>query len=390
MPSDSFLLTLEQLRARENGKWRRYPADVLPAFVADMDFAVAAPVHEVVERLVERGDYGYGLQEDTRRVANAFARRMQTRYGWAVDAELVQCPADVVQGMMAAVIALSEPGDGVIVQTPIYPPFLMAVSTTGRRLVVNPLVDDGQRFVVDLEGLRSAVDAKTRMIMLCNPHNPTGRVYTREELEAIASIALERDLVVVSDEIHSDLLYPGMFHVPIASLGPEIAQRTLTLSSATKAFNIAGLRCSVAAFGGAALRDRFTAAFPDHALGRPSRFGIEATVAAWANGDEWLEHVLRYLALNRRRVADTVGELDVIRHHPPEGTYLAWLDCTALKLPSAYEFFLERAKVALSDGVDFGPPGRGWVRLNFATSDAILGQILDRMLGALDGLPRPS
>ena len=379
-----FLLTQEQLRSREGVKWRRYPADVLPAFVADMDFAVAPAVQEVIERLVSRGDYGYGQLEDGQRVANAFARRMQARYGWQVDPELTLCPIDVVQGLVAAIVALTAPGDGIVAQTPVYPPFLKAVENTGRRLVENPLVDDGERFVVDADGLRSAVDAGTRMILMCNPHNPTGRVLTRDELDTIASVALDRDLIIVSDEIHSELLYPPVRHIPIASLGPEIAARTVTLTSATKAFNIAGLRCSVAAFGGAEIYDRFAAAIPDHMLGRPNRMGVEATITAWAQGDEWLARVLGYLQRNRRRVADTVCAAGM-RHHAPEGTYLAWLDCTSLDLPgqSPYEFFLERAKVGLSDGAEFGGPGNGCVRLNFATSAEVLEQILERMTSAL-------
>ena len=323
----------------------------MPAFVADMDFAVAPAVQHVIERLVARNDYGYGRMEDEERVANAFARRMRARYGWEVDSELTLCPIDVVQGIVAAIVALTSPGDGIVAQTPVYPPFLKAVENTGRRVVENPLVDDGRRFVVDADGLRSAIDAGTRMILLCNPHNPTGRVLTRDELDTIASIAVERDLVIVSDEIHSELLYPPARHVPIASLGSDVAARTVTLTSATKAFNIAGLRCSVAAFGGAALRDRFVAHVPDHLLGRPNRLGVEATITAWAEGDEWLERVLGYLDRNRRRVTETVGAAGM-RHHAPEGTYLAWLDCTALDLQGAspYEFFLDGAKVALSDG----------------------------------------
>lgn len=381
---EDFLLTVEQLRAREGVKWRRYPPEVLPAFVADMDFAVAPAVREVIERLVERNDFGYGQMEDGERVARAFARRMQARYGWDVDPELIFCPVDVVQGIVAVIAALTAPGDGVVAQTPVYPPFLGAVKNTGRRLVENPLVDDGDRLVVDSDGLRSAVDAGTRMILLCNPHNPTGRVLTRGELEAIAAVALERNLTIVSDEIHSELLYPPARHIPIASLGPDVAARTVTLTSATKSFNIAGLRCSVAAFGSAALRDRFVAGIPDHLLGRPNRFGVEATITSWAHGDEWLQRVLGYLELNRRRVADTVCAAG-IRHHPPEGTYLAWLDCTTLGLPggSPYEFFLERAKVGLSDGAEFGSPGTGCVRLNFATSAQVLERILDRMTSAL-------
>lgn len=382
--TEDFLLTQEQLRLREGGKWRRYPPDVLPAFVADMDFTVAPAVQEVIERLVGRNDYGYGQLEDGERVANAFARRMQARYGWEVDPELTLCQIDVVQGIVAAIVALTSPGDGIVAQTPVYPPFLKAIENTGRRLVENPLVDDGDRFVVDADGLRSAADAGTRMILLCNPHNPSGRVLTRDELETIASVAIERDLIIVSDEIHSDLLYPPARHIPIASLGPDVAARTVTLTSATKAFNIAGLRCSVAAFGARALHDRFAAAIPEHLLGRPNRLGVEATITVWAQGDEWLERVLGYLDRNRRRVAQTVCAAG-IHHHAPEGTYLAWLDCTSLDLPgeSPYEFFLERAKVGLSDGAEFGRPGERCVRLNFATSAEILEQILERMTSAL-------
>ncbi|HYL07291.1 MAG TPA: PatB family C-S lyase [Candidatus Udaeobacter sp.] len=380
-----FLLTADQLRAREGVKWRRHPADVLPAFVADMDFAVSPAIRESLERLVDLDDTGYGPMEDEQRLGGAFARRMRDRYGWEVDPELVISTIEVVQGIVAAIVALTEPGDGIVVQTPVYPPFLTAVAGTNRRLVENPLVDDGPRFVVNAEGLRAAVDPGTRMILLCNPHNPSGRVFTRTELEAIAAVAIDHDLVIVSDEIHSELLYPGMRHIPIASLGPDVAARTLTLTSATKAFNIAGLRCALAALGSPQLRDRFRRAIPDHLLGRPNRFGVEATIAAWAHGDEWLESVLGYLDRNRRRVAEVAAGIGGLVHHPPEGTYLAWLDCGRLELPAAspFQFFLERAKVALADGADFGSPGRGCVRLNFATSAEILEQILDRMLRAL-------
>lgn len=384
------MLPLEQLREREAGKWRRYPADVLPAFVADMDFAVAPAVQQVASRLVEHGDYGYGMtEEDGERVAAAFARRMHARYAWEVDPELTVCPVDVVQGLTASVIAFSQPGDGLVVQTPIYPPFLKVAAETGRRVVENPLVDDGERFTVDVDGLRSAVDGRTTMILLCNPHNPTGRVFTRGELEAIAAVAVERDIVIVSDEIHAELLYPGQRHIPMASLGPQVAERTVTLNSASKAFNIAGLRCSVASCGSAKLRSRFASAIPDHLLGRPSRFGIEATVAAWTGGEEWLGQVLAYLERNRQRVETAASEIAGVRHHPPEGTYLAWLDCTRLELPAAspYEFFLEQAKVALSDGAEFGRPGDGCVRLNFATSAEILEQILDRITSSIRRRP---
>ncbi len=388
MPSSQdFILSVEQLRARQGGKWRRFPPDVVPAPVADMDFAVATAVQDAIARLAAHNDYGYGAAEDPHRVANAFARRMRDRHGWDVDADLVACTSDVLQGMVAAILAFTERGAGIVVQTPIYPPFLAAVESTGRRLVENRLTDEGARFVVDADGLRRAIDPGTRMILLCNPHNPTGRVLARPELEAIAQVALEHDLVVVSDEIHADLVHAGSSaHIPIAKLGPEVAERTITLTSATKAFNIAGLRCAVAAFGSARLLERFRAAIPDQLLSSPNRFGVEATVAAWSHGDEWLARVTGLLLRNRDRVAETVAEVRGITHHPPEATYLAWLDCNPLRLPAAspYEFFLECARVGLVDGADFGEPGRGWVRLNFATSPEILDEVLDRMVRAVD------
>jgi cystathionine beta-lyase len=253
-----------------------------------------------------------------------------------------------------------------------------------RSVVENPLrLADGD-YAVDLEGLRDVVDERTRMLWLCNPHNPSGRAFRRDELEGIAEIALARDLVVVSDEIHGDLVFPGSRHIPFASLSPEIERCTITLTSATKAFNIAGLRCAVAIFGSAELRERFGGC-PRHLRGGLGGLGVAATEAAWRHSQPWLDEVLAYLEANRELVAEFIAaRLPGVRHFPPDATYLAWLDCRELGLkPSPYEFFLSRAKVALSDGTDFGSPGRGFVRLNFATSRRILSQALERMAEAL-------
>jgi cysteine-S-conjugate beta-lyase len=383
--SPEFLLTTEQLRERSGVKWTFYPSDVLPAFVADMDFTVPEPVQAAIRGLVDRQDYGYGHMSNFEELARAFGDRMRERHGWDAPAELVEPLTDVVQGIVAAVNAFTEPGDGVIVQTPVYPPFLMALEWTGRRRIENPLVDEGGGFRVDLDWLH-AVAAGARLLLLCNPHNPTGRVFSRAELDGIAEVAAEHDLIVVADEIHADLVYPGAVHVPFASLGEDVAGRTLTMTSATKAFNIAGTRCAVAHFGGEALRERFRRATPDHLLGRPGRFGVDATIAAWRAGQPWLDAVLAYLDQNRQRVADWVArEAPALGHHPPEGTYLAWLDCSRLDLDGTppQQFFLEEARVALGNGVDFGEPGAACVRLNFGTSAEILDQILDRMSEAI-------
>jgi cysteine-S-conjugate beta-lyase len=243
----------------------------------------------------------------------------------------------------------------------------------------------GASYRVDLERLRAELHPRTRMLLLCNPHNPTGQVLAREELEALARIALERDLVVVSDEIHSDLVFRGARHVPFAALGPEVAERTITLTSATKAFNIAGLRVAIAAFGSAALQQRFDSIHP-HVRGGLNTVGLAATRVAWLECQSWLDRVLAYLESNRDFVAAHVQRhWPQIGHVAPQATYLSWLDCRALRLePNPYRFFLDRGRVALSDGARFGESGQGFVRLNFATSRAILTQVLERMGKAIE------
>ena len=268
---------------------------------------------------------------------------------------------------------------------PIYPPFIMTIEQTGRRIIDNTLVDNGTRYVMDPEGLRRVVDDRTRLVFFCNPHNPTGRVFERAELEALAEVAIERDLIVVSDEIHADLLYDGRQHIPLATLGPEIAARTVTITSATKGFNIPGLRCALMHFGSPELKARYHQRIPDRLLGQVNPIGIDATVAAWREGQPWLDAVMATLASNRDRVTRVVAEeLPAIHYYPPEGTYLAWFDCSALKLPEApFEFFLDQARVGLNNGVEFGPAYAQFVRLNFATSATILEQVLDRMTTAV-------
>ncbi len=385
--SDLESLGLEQLRAHRGEKWQRYPADVLPAWVAELDFPVAKPIQAVIETALQNHDFGYPLDAVKTGLPEAFCERMERRFRWSPDPGLVEVLSDVVQGVYIAIDTLSEPGDAVAIHTPIYPPFLWSLRDTGRRLASNPLVDSGTRYELDLAGLRAA-PVETRILLLCNPHNPTGRVFSRAELESLAGLAAERDWWIVSDEIHADLVYPGAEHVPIASLGPEVAARTLTLTSATKAFNIPGLRCAVAAVGSAALRERFDR-LPHHERGGLGSLGIAATIAAWREGDAWLETVRDYLRDNRDALVGAVErEFPGVIYRPPEAGYLAWLDCRALDLDgsaSAYQFFLDRARVALSPGEVFGEPGRGFVRLNFGTTEAMLGEILRRMRKAIEG-----
>jgi cysteine-S-conjugate beta-lyase len=381
-------LSIEQLRARRGNKWRRFPPDVLPAPVADMDFAVPDAVQEAIEAVVRLRDYGYGTGSGAREGAEglpfAFAEFASTHFDWGghkVDPDGVVPLGDLIQGMYSSVYAFSEPGDGVVVQTPIYPPFLDTIATTGRRKVENRLVDDGTKYAVDVDGLRTVVDKNTRLLMVPNPHNPTGRAFTRDELQVMAEVAVEHDLIVVSDEIHADLVYSGHEHIPFASLGPEIAARTITLTSATKGFNIPGLRCALMYFGSLELKERFHRRMPARLLGYPNVIGIDATIAAWRQGQPWLKQVMTILEGNRAKLTRFLAtEMPGVKYREPEATYLAWLDCREMNLGTTpFEFFLDKAKVGLMDGAAFGEGGVGCVRLNFGTSPTILDQILTRL-----------
>lgn len=383
----SFELSESALRARRNYKWNQYDPDVLPAFVADMDFAVAAPIQAAIERIVQANDYGYPLRDGEkleRAVSVAFADRMASRYGWTLSPDLVLPMADLVQGTYAAILAFSEPGDGVVLQVPNYPPFRDAITTPERKLLTLPMRDDGTRFAFDMDELKKLVDKRTRIFVLCNPQNPTGRVFSRDELLALSRFAEEHDLIVISDEIHSDLVYPGQQHIPFASLSPEAAARTVTLSSATKSFNIPGLRCAVMAFGDQALRDRYTKRIPVRLTGSANVIGADATIAAWTQGQPWLDAVLAHLLKARNRVAEVLAtEAPHVRFHAPEATYLTWLDCRQLQLSdSAFQYFMKTARIGFSAGETFDPDCAQFVRFNFATSMPILDEMLDRFVTA--------
>jgi cysteine-S-conjugate beta-lyase len=371
------------LRARRTGKWHRFPSDVLPAWVADMDFGVAPSITAALTRLTQNQEYGYAAREGA--LAGAFVRRMERRFGWNTDPADTFAIGDLVQASFSSVMAFSEPGDAVLLQLPSYPPFMRAIEDTGRRLVANPMRDDGVRWALDLAAYEAAPDPRVRMLIFCHPQNPTGRAFSRAELQTVADFAIRHDLVVVSDEIHADIVYPGNTHIPLASLNPEIAARTITITSATKSFNIPALRCAVMHFGAPALRERFFNRIPSRLLGSPGVTGVDATVAAWDNGQPWLNEILAQLQANRDWLAQTVAtELPGVTMRVPEATYLAWLDCRGLDLPaSAGQFFLDRAKVGLNFGETFGPQYAGFARLNFATPAPVLQQIVSRMIDAV-------
>lgn len=376
------------LLERQSLKWRRYEPDVIPLWVADMDFPVARCVQLAMERSTAIGDYGYALRDGDQpamSASKAFARRMDDKFGWCVDPADTLVLNDLVQALFASAIAFADPGDAIVMQTPIYPPFRDAVRDTGRRIVANPMRDDGRRYELDVDALAGSITNDVKLLFLCNPHNPTGRVFSRQELEKLAAIAAGKNLIVISDEIHSDIIYDGRVHVPFASISEEAARRTVTLTSATKSFGFAGLRCGVVHFGSRFLKQRFEARIHPRLLGTPGVTGIDATVAAWTTGETWFQGALKHLQANRDHLIDTLRrDLPEVKLHAPEATYLAWLDFSGLDLKeSPHDFFLKRARIALSDGALFDPAYDRFARLNFATTRPILTEALARMVKAV-------
>jgi bifunctional pyridoxal-dependent enzyme with beta-cystathionase and maltose regulon repressor activities len=379
-------LPIDWLRAKQSVKWHRPGPQLLPAWVADMDFPVAAPISAAIERTVRAGDLGYP-DWPNHPLAEPFSHRMHDRYGWQPEPGHVRGVTDLIQALQIVLTLATDPGDGVIAHVPNYPPFLATVERMGRTLIPAQLTPDGDAsWSWDHERLTAQLTGgRPRVLLLVNPHNPTGRVFSRDELQLLADCAERHDLVVVSDEIHAELAHRPYQHVPFASLSPSAAARTVTVTSATKAFNIAGLRTAVAHVGPAELRARWDDQPPD-LFGGAGVLGVEATKAAWAESGSWLAALNDHLLGQRDHLTDRLAELPMLRLRPPQASYLAWLDCTAAELPlEPAQWFRERAGVELSAGVDFGPGGAGHARLNFATSRAVLDELVDRIAASLRG-----
>jgi len=361
---------------------------VLPMWVADMDFLSPEPVVRALHERVEHGMFGYCRMSPE--LPEVVVERLQRLYGWEVSPEDLMFLPGVVVGFNLAWHAVTSPGDGVLLQTPIYFPMLRGPDNAGlvndeMQLTRQP---DG-RYVIDFDAFEGAITDRTRLFLLCNPHNPVGRVYHREELERMAEICLRHDLVICSDEIHCDLVFQPNEHIPIASLDREVADRTITLIAPSKTFNIPGLKCSVAVVTNPQLREQLVAARKG-LVGGINIMGYTAALAAYRDGHAWLEEVLRYLEANLDCLVHCVeAHLPGIRMHRPEGTFLAWLSCHEAAIPgNPQEFFLEQARVAMNDGATFGQGGEGFVRLNFACPRSTLAEALDRMKEALLSLER--
>ncbi len=380
-------------RPTDSGKWNKFDADVLPMWVADMDFPVAEPIRQVLLNRVEHGIFGYpsylhpepGVVIELQQVV---MERMESRYGWHIHPEDIIPLPGVIVGLNLACHALAVPGGEVLIQTPVYPPFFQMALNAGMALQEASLTRQPNGcYEVDWDAFEAAFTDQTRVFVLCNPHNPVGRVFHKDELARMAEICLRHGVIICSDEIHCDLVFSGHQHLPIASLDEEIAQQTITLMSPTKTFNIAGLQCSYAIVQNKELRERLEHAMQGLVMW-VNLIGMQAALTAYREGHEWLNQLLAYLEGNREYLSDYVNlHLPQLSMARPEGTYLAWLDCRASKIAgNPCEYFVKEARVGFNDGVTFGTGGEGFVRLNFACTRATLTQALERMKNSLEKL----
>jgi len=372
-------------RKSESVKWQRYGPDVLPLWVADMDFVCPEPVLLALQERVAHGVFGY--PEVMPRLKEVVIQRLERLYNWHVEPEELVFMPGVVRGFHLACHAVVYPSEAVLVQTPIYSPILRAAKTTGilHQEVALTQNTDGS-YKLDTGLFKRAFNHQTRLFILCNPHNPVGKVYCQDDLEKMAEVCLRQKVIICSDEIHAELLYSGQRHIPIAALDPEIAQHTITLIAPSKTFNIAGLDCSLAVIQNPDLRKEYLTARKGLMSG-VTVLGLTAALAAYQDGDDWLQQVLQYLESNRNYLYEFVkNELDGVMMANPEGTYLAWLDCRRAGedvSTNPYKFFLEHARVAVNDGLDYGNNGAGFVRLNFACPRSTLISALHAMSFAL-------
>jgi cystathionine beta-lyase len=375
-------ISIDELRKRRSAKWTMFPADVLPAWVAEMDFPLDANVRNALLDSIQHDDCGYANGAG---VGPAFAAFVKARYDWTLDPRGVFVIPDVLVGISEILRTLVKPGDRIVVNSPVYPPFYRVVGEVERQIEDVPLLraDDGS-WSLDLAGLERAFAGGAAAYLLCSPHNPLGKIFDLTTLACIAELAKEHNVLVIADEIHAPLTMSGATFVPFLPIADYIDCDAVALASASKAWNLPGLKCAVAVAGSERMRKQLGLMRPELPYSA-GNLGVVASIAAFTQGGPWLDALLTYLDGNRRLLTGLIArELPGVRYIEPEASYLAWLDCAALELgPDPVAVFLERGRVALTRGRDFGPSSSTFVRVNMGTSAAILTEIVQRMRRAL-------
>lgn len=373
-------------RGTDSFKWQRYGDEVIPLWVADMDFISSEPIIKSMHERVDHGVFGY--VRPSMELIGVIKERLQRLYKWEVQEEDVVFVPGVVTGLNLAFLLFADLGDSILVQPPVYSHFVTDPVNRGRTLANSPLIPIKDTYEIDFDAFENTLKVrKSKIFVLCNPHNPVGRVFRRDELEKLADICLRHNVLICADEIHCDLLYHGYQHIPIASLSNEVADRTITFMSPSKTFNVAGLKCSFAIIKNPSIREtweRGSAGLIPHV----NIMGLTAALAALRDGQEWLNQCLSYLTGNRDFLIDYMAEkLPSLKMTKIEGTYLAWIDCRYSGIPgNPYLFFLKESMVALTDGIECGQGGDGFVRLNFACPRETLIHALENMGKALGRL----
>ncbi|MFC0523911.1 MalY/PatB family protein [Pontibacillus salicampi] len=361
--------------------------EVLPMWVADMDFETPDAVKNAIAERAAHGVFGYTITDD--KVHQSIQNWLQNRHQWEINTDWLQYSPGVVPSLHTMVEALTEKEDKILIQTPVYPPFFNVVQKHERELVENPLVEQNGRFEIDFEDFEKKLQQGVKAFILCSPHNPVGRVWTKEELKRMAELCLQYNVLIFADEIHADLILPGYTHIPIASLSEDIAYQTITCLSPTKTFNIAGLQASYIVTPNKQFRKKIEEQFGLQGVGVKmlNTLGITALEAAYEHGESWLNELIHVLDSNKQYVMDTIhSNTDKIKVVEPEGTYLVWLDCRGLQLSheELKEFMQKEAQVGLNDGASFGKDGEGFMRINIACPPSILEEGVHRILQAIE------
>lgn len=358
--------------------------EVMPMWVADMDLATPACVMEALKERLEHPIVGYEIMRTS--AYEAQCAWMKSYHGFDIRPEWLSYSPSVVASIGCAIRAFSEEGDEVIVQSPVYPPFYEMVKVNHRSLVLNPLKQDAEgHYHFDLEDLRAKITPKTRLLLLCSPHNPVGRVWHADELKELGNICLKNGIIIISDEIHCDIIYPPHKHIPLASLSPELSQQTVTLIGPGKTFNMAGFSISTVSIVSETMREVFNRERKRVHFADGAALSHVAFEAAYVQGEQWHRELMDHLAQNAAKIAQWCEMHPQIRYRLPEGTYLAWLDCRSLGLGDRElrDFFVKEAGLGLSPGLSFGKEGSGFMRLNFAVPKDILENALNALSEAL-------
>ena len=376
-----------QRRGLDGEKWNRYPEDVLPMWIADSDFKTPQEIITALAKRVEQGAFGY-TNFDNSPFCKAAQRWMSVRFGWTIDPDWVVLTPGVRAGLALSVITFTAPDDNVVMLTPVYPPFYSIVRDNGRNPVSSPLICSNGKYEIDFADLeRKLSDPKARMLLLCNPHNPTGRVFTKNELLRIGDLCLKHNILVMSDEIHCDYVFEGHKHIPFPSLGQDYADISLVAINPSKTFNIADLHTGAMISANPILLNRYKAAVTSANWGSHS-FGLIAFITAYTQCDYYADAVNSYTYANLKHAVDFINtHIPKINAYLPESTYLLWLDCSEMGFGTQHElenFFLDKAKLALNSGIDYGIEGKQFMRINLACPRSIVEEALNRLENAVN------